>query len=710
MAASTQQSWHTAPPQPAAVPALFDAVARATRQFIYVFNLDTDAVTYRNRSVIRDLGHDVPNDLPVAMWASFVHPDDRHRLRHLQLEWASLGTDAVREGEYRIRHANGSYRWFSARETVLSRHADGTVAQILGALTDITEAKHAAQALRERDVEISQLIDAITPVTGPDFFRSLADHLTETCKVDYACVVMLDQSDPMRGQTIALSHRGQRADDLSYDLRGTPCEEVAGKDFFHCPAAAQRRFPRDAALVEMGVDSYMGIPLFTANRTPLGLIALLHSSPIEESELARTILYVLAPRVTAELERTLTERALRESEAQLRQSQKLHAIGQLAGGVAHDFNNLLTVIMGYADTILGDVDSTNPLFDAAKHIRHAGERATLLTRQLLHFGRKAILEPRPLDLNTVIQNTGAMLRRLISEDVLVTTVLAPSLSLTRVDRGQIEQVIVNLCLNARDAMPQGGRITIETRTVSFDEQYCRSHPAHKPGQFVELSIGDSGTGMTPEVMSHLFEPFFTTKGPGKGTGLGLATVYGIVQQAGGFITVDSRLGAGSMFNVFVPAIASEEARVGVEQQTPAAPPPRGQETVLLVEDEHGVRRLARLSLERQGYTVLEASNGREAIELSDTYKGDIQVLLTDVVMPEINGREVSERLIQRRPDLKVLFMSGYNDDAVVRRGVVDSPATFLQKPFDARTLATKVRGVLGLGKPAVKTGSGLGQA
>jgi PAS domain S-box-containing protein len=671
---------------------VIDAVARATRQVIYVFNLDTDAITYRNRSILRDLGHDVPSDLPMALWVTYVHPDDRDRLRHLQIQWAALPGDGVREGEFRIRDAHGSYRWFQARETVLSRHVDGRVAQVLGALIDITDVKQAAQALRERDTDISELIEAITPVTGPDFFRSLADHLTDTCQVDNACVVMLDETDPMRGQTIALSHRGTPVNDLSYDLRGTPCEEVAGKDFFHWPTGAQQQFPLDTALVEMGVDSYMGIPLFTANRTPLGLIALLHSKPIEEPELARTILHVLAPRVTAELERTLAERALRDSEAQLRQSQKLHAIGQLAGGVAHDFNNLLTVIMGYAEAILSDVESSHPLFDAARHIHDAGERATLLTRQLLHFGRKAILEPRPLDLNTVIQNTGGMLRRLIGEDVIVTTVLAPQLSLARVDRGQIEQVIVNICLNARDAMPQGGRITIETRTISFDEQYCRSHPAYKPGQFVELSIGDSGTGMSPEVMNHLFEPFFTTKGPGKGTGLGLATVYGIVQQAGGFITVDSRMGTGSMFNVFLPAIATQEPRISVER---LAPPPRGRETVLLVEDEHGVRRLARLSLERHGYTVLEASSGREAIELSDTYDGDIEVLLTDVVMPELNGREVSERLRLRRPDLKVLYMSGYNDDAVVRHGVVESPAAFLQKPFDARTLATKVRDVLG---------------
>ena len=671
---------------------VINAVARATRQVIYVFDRDTKAIIYRNRSILRDLGHDVPIDLPAALWVAYVHPDDRDRLRHLAVQWTALSDDAVRKGEFRIRDASGTYHWFLARETVLTRHPDGRVGQVLGALIDITDAKHAAQVLRERDTDISDLIEALTPVTGPDFFRSLADHLTDTCRVDYACVVMLDETDATRGQTIALSHRGQPVEALSYDLRGTPCEEVAGKNFFHWPTRVQQQFPLDTALVDMGVDSYMGIPLFTTDRRPLGLIALLHSTPIDEPELARTILHVLAPRVTAELERTLAERALRDSEAQLRQSQKLHAIGQLAGGVAHDFNNLLTVIMGYADAILADMDSTHPMFDAARHIHNAGERAALLTSQLLHFGRKAILEPRPLDLNTVIQNTGSMLRRLIGEDVTVTTVLAPHLSLTRVDRGQIEQVIVNICLNARDAMPQGGRITIETRNISFDEQYCRSHLAYKPGQFVELSIGDSGTGMTAEVMSHLFEPFFTTKGPGKGTGLGLATVYGIVQQAGGFITVDSRLGTGSMFNVFVPAIVEQEQRVTVERM---APPPRGRETVLLVEDEHGVRLLARLSLERHGYTVLEASSGREAIELSDSYDGEIEVLLTDVVMPEINGREVSERLRLRRPDLKVLYMSGYNDDAVVRHGVVDSPVAFLQKPFDARTLATKVRDVLG---------------
>jgi two-component system cell cycle sensor histidine kinase/response regulator CckA len=272
------------------------------------------------------------------------------------------------------------------------------------------------------------------------------------------------------------------------------------------------------------------------------------------------------------------------------------------------------------------------------------------------------------------------------------TVLAPSLQRTHIDRSQIEQVVVNLCLNARDAMPGGGLITIETRSHAFDDRYCRSHPTHKPGAFLQLSITDTGAGMTPDVVQHLFEPFFTTKGPGKGTGLGLATIYGILQQAGGFITVETTLGTGSVFRVFLPSIASVVPQPHVQQGLPSSP---GRETVLLVEDEDAVRRLARLSLERNGYTVLEAASGEEALHLSESYPGTIDALVTDVVMAGINGREVSERLRARRPTLKVLFMSAYHDDAVVGNGLGEAPAAFLQKPFDSRLLATKIREVLG---------------
>ena len=660
---------------------------------------------------------------------------------------------------------------------------------------------------------MQRVIEAMSPVIGPNFFRSLARHLTDSCHVDYACVVMVDHDDLNRGQTIASSHKGVLQDDLSYDLRGTPCEHVVGGKFRHHPTKVQRSFPTDLWLAEMSIDSYMGMPLFGANGRPLGLIALLHTRPIPQPEQAETILKVVTARVAAELERELAEQALRDSEArhrailessldgvvvfrasgaivefnaaaeamfdrrredviglnvadvimpaslreghgrslvqyvqrqtngvineridmpasradgtefpveislvpipgsrpllsasirditdrlkleeQLRQSQKLQAIGQLAGGVAHDFNNLLTIVMGYTEAILTDIRPGHPLFEAATQIHDAGERAALLTRQLLLFGRKAILEPRAVDLNAVIQSTGPMLRRLLGEDVTMATVLDPSLQRAHIDRGQIEQVIVNLCLNARDAMPRRGLITIETRSHAFDDQYCRSHPTHKPGAFLQLSVTDTGTGMTPDVVQHLFEPFFTTKGPGKGTGLGLATVYGILQQAGGFITVETTLGIGSVFRVFLPSAVS----VAPQPHVPQAPPPSpGRETVLLVEDEDAVRRLARLSLERNGYTVLEAAGGEEALHLSDSYPGTIDALVTDVVMAGINGREVSERLRASRPTLKVLFMSGYNDDAVVRNGLGEAPTAFLQKPFDSRILASKIREVLG---------------
>ena len=663
------------------------------------------------------------------------------------------------------------------------------------------------------ELTMQRIIEAITPVIGPDFFRSLSRHLTDTCQVDFACVVMIDQHDPMRGQTIAASHKGVLLDDLSYDLRGTPCENVVTGHFRHHATKVQLAFPTDLWLAEMSIDSYMGMPLSGASGKPLGLIALLHTRPIPHPGQAETILKVVTARVAAELERELTEQALRDSEArhrailessldgvvvfrangeilefnaaaetmferrredvigqnvadvimpavlrdaherslvqyverqtngvineriempavradgtefhveislvpiagsrqllsasirditdrlkleeQLRQSQKLQAIGQLAGGVAHDFNNLLTIVMGYTEAILGGIGPSHPMFEAATQIHDAGERAALLTRQLLLFGRKAILEPRPVDLNDVIQHTGTMLRRLIGEDVTLATVLAVGLPRTQIDRSQIEQVILNLCLNARDAMPRGGRITLETRSHSFGDHFCRSHPTHRPGEFLELSVTDSGTGMTPNVVEHLFEPFFTTKGPGKGTGLGLATVYGIVQQAAGFITVETTPDTGSVFRVFLPSIASIEPQLHVPQTPPPTP---GRETVLLVEDEDAVRRLARLSLERHGYTVLEAASGEEAIDLSRTLSGSIDILVTDVVMAGMNGREVSERLRASRPGLKVLFMSGYNDDAVVRNGLGDAPSAFLQKPFDSRILATRIREVLG---------------
>lgn len=386
----------------------------------------------------------------------------------------------------------------------------------------------------------------------------------------------------------------------------------------------------------------------------------------------------------------LTDR--KKLEEQLRQAQKMEAIGRLAGGVAHDFNNLLTVILGYSELLLTLSPATDPNRSIIADIHHAGERAATLTRQLLAFSRKQVLAPQLLDLNEVIGNTEKMLRRLIGEDIALTTVLAPRLRQVRIDPGQMEQVILNLAVNARDAMPRGGRLTVETRNIKIGSEGLPRHPDRKPGNYVRLAITDTGSGMTPEVQARLFEPFFTTKEPGHGTGLGLATVFGIVKQSEGHISVYSEVGVGTAFEILFPAVAdaarSEPSRSGL------APVRFGHETVLLVEDEEPVRKIARLALESHGYHVIEAHLGAEALNAVAEHPTPIQLLVTDVVMPEMSGRELAERLRKRHPGLKVLFVSGYTDDAVIRHGILDARDPFLQKPFSPLTLARKVRDVL----------------
>jgi PAS domain S-box-containing protein len=384
----------------------------------------------------------------------------------------------------------------------------------------------------------------------------------------------------------------------------------------------------------------------------------------------------------------ITER--KRLEEQLHQAQKMEAIGQLAGGVAHDFNNLLTVINGFTDILLDDAPSAELLQDSLTAIRHAGERAAGLTNQLLMFSRKAIVAPRVLDLNEVVDSAGKMLRRLIREDIALATALGPRLPRVKADPGQVEQVIMNLVVNARDAMPRGGRITLETAAVELADGRPDGGEFVRPGHFVTLSVADTGEGMTDEVRAKIFEPFFTTKEAGKGTGLGLATVYGIVKQAGGYVAVETRLGEGTRFTVYFPAV---EDTVDKAQPTVAVAP-EGTETILLAEDEEGVRTLARMALEMQGYTVLEAETGSAAADLAAAHAGPIHLLMTDVVMPDKGGRELADLIRGRRPDVRVLFMSGYTDDAVLRYGVSEGVDAFLQKPFTPLSLARKVRDVL----------------
>jgi PAS domain S-box-containing protein len=380
----------------------------------------------------------------------------------------------------------------------------------------------------------------------------------------------------------------------------------------------------------------------------------------------------------------------RALEQQLRHAQKMEAVGRLAGGIAHDFNNLLMVISGYCEFLLERIDSNQSLRRSVQEIANAGERATSLTRQLLTFSRKQMLAPKVLDLNAVVKGNLNMLTRMIGEDIEFVMIAGPEIGVVKADPGQIDQVIMNLAVNARDAMPQGGKLTIETTNFTCDEEYARSHAPLTKGEYVVLAISDTGVGMDEAIKLHIFEPFFTTKGP-RGTGLGLSTVYGIIQQSGGFIRVSSEPGKGTSFKIYLPRVGATGQGIAREPSVLTAKAEQGLGTILLVEDESSVRNLSRQYLESQGYTVLEAADGAAAIQVCNSHPGPIHLLLTDLIMPGINGRELAHRICAMRPETRVLYMSGYAENALAHNHMPEKRIAHLQKPFSLSTLSAKVR-------------------
>jgi PAS domain S-box-containing protein len=383
----------------------------------------------------------------------------------------------------------------------------------------------------------------------------------------------------------------------------------------------------------------------------------------------------------------------RQTEEQFRQAQKMEAIGKLAGGVAHDFNNLLTAINGYSDLSLRRLEPEHPVRRNIEEIKKAGQRATNLTRQLLAFSRKQMLQPKVLNLNDVITDTSKMLRRLIGEDIEIALRLKPSLGKVKADPSQIDQVLMNLVVNARDAMPHGGSLTIETANVEMDKAISDKYSSVHSGPHVMIRVTDTGCGMSEEVQQHIFEPFFTTKGVGKGTGLGLSTVYGIIKQSDGYVSVESEEGKGTTFNIYLPQV-DDVAPTDVKKMVETPAPPRGTETVLLVEDEEMVRNMTRTILEGNGYKVLTATDGKDALNFCESYGGKIDLMLTDVIMPQISGKMLAVQLAPQRPDMRVLYMSGYTDDAIVHHGALEEGIAFLPKPFTPDALAFKVREIL----------------
>ncbi len=448
----------------------------------------------------------------------------------------------------------------------------------------------------------------------------------------------------------------------------------------------------DPNVVPYGLRTYIGLRVRTGGGED-GSLCLVYQNDFIPTEDDLRTMGAIASAIGVEEKRRRTEKALLESEERLRQSQKTEAVGRLAGGIAHDFNNLLMVINGYGAMLLSKFAEGDPLRKDVEEILKAGERAAKLTLQLLAYSRRQVFRMKVLDLNEVVSDTETMLRRLIGEDVELVTILDPGLWRVKADPGQIEQVIMNLAVNARDAMSGGGKLTIETANGKLDGAVLYEGGAEVSGLFTVLSISDTGCGMDAETLGHIFEPFFTTKEIGKGTGLGLSTVYGIVKQSEGHVAVSSEPGSGTTFRIYLPSFP--EASDNAVQCAEASDASAGHETLLLVEDEEIVRHLVREVLRKAGYTVLEASCGEDALSLASRHASPIHLLVTDVVMPNMSGRELAEHLSARRPEMKVLYMSGYTADAVVHHGVRNSEAAFLQKPYTPSALLRKVRESLG---------------
>lgn len=457
-------------------------------------------------------------------------------------------------------------------------------------------------------------------------------------------------------------------------------------------------FPRAPIADQVGLHGAFAFPIRVGNQIHGVLEFFSHQIREPDRELLEMVADI-GIKVGQFVERKQAKEALDQAEAQLRQSQKMEAVGRLAGGVAHDFNNLLTVITGYSQLVLGRLGPTDPLRSPIEDIQRAGDRAAMLTGQLLAFSRRQVLAPETLDLNKVVGEMGGMLRLLLGEGIELLTVLQPGLGKVKADPGQFEQVIMNLAVNARDAMPKGGKLLLETANVMLGQNAGQDPVVAEPGAHVGLTVKDTGYGMDAEVLSHLFEPFFTTKEEGKGTGLGLPTVYGIVKQSGGSITVHSEPGKGTSVQIYLPQIAVETEVAESRRQVPVAPP-SGYETVLLVEDEAMIRTMVGTFLRLHGYLVLEARDGPDALRVAREHAGPIHLLLTDVVMPGMSGREVAERLVSVRRDLKVLYMSGYTIEAMAHHGLSDAATEFIQKPFTPNALAQKVSETLAKSRAA----------
>ena len=606
-------------------------------------------------------------------------PDENHRLISTILE--TLKTEGVWSGEFRNCKKDGSDFFTSAHISTLS--ISGRTCAI-SVQEDITERRQIEDALR-------LVVAGTSHGFGEDFIRSLVRQLAAALRVRYAFVTELCDGREDRVRTLALWHGSGFADNFEYDLQDTPCAEVVAKKMTFVPDHVQELFPKDTLLQEMGIESYLAIPIFDEAGNPLGHLGVMHDEPMEEATFAHSILRVFASRAGAELERKRAESALEKSHQQLRQAQKMEAIGKLAGGIAHDFNNLLTVINGYSEILLEELPSHFPHQQEIEGIRRAGDRAALLTRQLLAFSRKQILKFETLNANDVVAELVVMLERIISENIEMRFHKSSQPLLVKADSGQVEQALLNIVINAQDAMKEGGRLTIQTDRVPGDSIGDPSLPVNPSADYVEILVRDTGEGMEEETRQRLFEPFYTTKGVGKATGLGLAVVYGIMKQHGGYIGVESEPGKGTTVTLYFPAV--EDIGIAQTQSNEAFRLESRGETVMLIEDDDNVRKIGVRMLEGFGYEVLTARDGVEAVEIFQREREGIDLVLLDVVMPRMSGPETYKQMRALKDDLPAIFVTGHDlkseihelDDYSQRSSI-----RVLRKPYSKAQLGQEI--------------------
>ncbi len=573
----------------------------------------------------------------------------------------------------------------------------GRCSHLVGSVHDVTERKQAADALRARERQQAAVATlgerAIEAADLTSLLEAAVLLVSETLDVRYCKVLELQPN----GKSLLLrAGVGWREGSVGHAMVGSGTESQAGYTLLRNEPVisddlpAETRFRGTDLLKSHGIVSGVTVLIPTKTR-PFGILGA-HTDrrrtfTQDDIHFLQAVAHILGTTIDRD-----------RAETASRQSQRLESVGRLAGGVAHDFNNLLTAITGYSQLLLADLPPGDQKGSDLEEIIKAAMRAASLTRQLLAFSRRQVLEVKRLDLNSIVQDMEKMLRRLIGEDIELQTVLRPDLGTIRADPGQVEQVILNLVVNARDAMPKGGRLILETANVELDASYGAEHAGVQPGSYVMLATADTGVGMEKEIQSHIFEPFFTTKGPERGTGLGLATVYGIVKQSGGNIWVYSEPGRGTTFKIYFPLVV--EGAMVARPSGKTSSPTYGSETVLIAEDEEAVRRLTERVLQHAGYQVLVAQQGTDALLIAQRHQGPIHLLVSDVVMPQMGGGDLARQLAATRPDLRVLFLSGYADPSIVEQGLLDGGAAFLQKPFTTEALMRKVREALDAAKSA----------